>query len=61
MSVTLLSGQKVTFPLSSLSSMLANAQQEKNRKAWAEVLDKTSRNHDVAAKPPPPGRTPSRA
>ncbi|HVS34395.1 MAG TPA: NPCBM/NEW2 domain-containing protein [Gemmataceae bacterium] len=49
-SVTLLSGQEVKFPLSSLSTMLANADQEKNRKAWADVLDKTSRTHDLAAK-----------
>ncbi len=49
-SVTLLSGQEASFPLASLSSMLANAQEEKNRKAWADVMDKTSRNHDVVAK-----------
>ncbi len=48
--VTLLAGQTVKFPLSSLSSMLTNAQLEKNRKAWADVLDKTSRNHDVVAR-----------
>jgi hypothetical protein len=48
--VTLLAGQTVKFPLSGLSQMLANAHLEKNRKEWAEVLEKTSRSRDVLAK-----------
>jgi len=49
-SVTLLAGQTVKFPLSALSSMLANAHLEKNRKEWADILEKTSRSRDVLAK-----------
>ncbi len=52
---TLLAGQTVTFPLSALSSMLADAHLEKNRKAWADVLDKTARTRDVLAKATPSG------
>ncbi len=48
--VTLLGGQTIKFPLSSLSQMLTNAHLEKNRKDWAEVLEKTSRSRDVLAK-----------
>ena len=48
--VTLLAGQTATFPLASLSSMLANAHLEKNRKEWADILEKTSRSRDVLAK-----------
>ena len=47
---TLLAGQTVKFPLSALSQMLSNAHLEKNRKDWAEVLEKTSRSRDVLAK-----------
>ena len=36
--VTLLAGQTVKFPLSGLSQMLTNANLDKNRKDWAEVL-----------------------
>ncbi len=48
--VTLLAGQTVKFPLSGLSQMLANAHLDKNRKEWADILDKTSRSRDVLAK-----------
>ena len=48
--VTLLAGQTVKFPLAALSQMLANAHLEKNRKEWADILDKTSRSRDVLAK-----------
>ena len=48
--VTLLGGQTVKFPLSGLSQMLNNANLDKNRKDWAEVLEKTSRSRDVLAK-----------
>jgi NPCBM/NEW2 domain len=48
--VTLLGGQAVMFPLSGLSQMLANAHLDKNRKDWADVLEKTSRSRDVLAK-----------
>ena len=50
MTLTLLAGQTVTFPLSGLSQMLANAHLDKNRKEWADILDKTSRSRDVLAK-----------
>ena len=48
--MTLLAGQTVKFPLSGLSQMLANAHLDKNRKEWADILDKTSRSRDVLAK-----------
>ena len=48
--VTLLGGQIVKFPLSGLSQMLTNAHLEKNHKDWADVLEKTSRLRDVLAK-----------
>ena len=48
--LTLLAGQTVTVPLSGLSQMLANAHLDKNRKEWADILDKTSRSRDVLAK-----------
>ena len=48
--VTLLAGQTVKFPLSGLSQMLNNANLDKNRKDWAEVLAQTSRSRDVLAK-----------
>jgi hypothetical protein len=48
--VTLLAGQTVKFPLAGLSQMLANAHLEKNRKDWADILEKTSRSRDVLAK-----------
>ena len=47
---TLLAGQTVTFPLSGVSTMLANAHLEKNRKEWADILDKASRSRDILAK-----------
>jgi hypothetical protein len=46
---TLLSGQAVKFPLASVETMLANAQDEGNRKRWAEITGE-KRAHDVLAR-----------
>jgi hypothetical protein len=48
--VTMLAGQTVKFPLASLGSMLGNAHLEKTRKDWADVVEKTSRSKDVLAR-----------